>query len=376
MKWSEVIGQDAICGRLRMAADQGKVPHAMLFCGPQGCGKMAAALALASYLLGEGKEGVAQERNVEAMLSKWEHPDLHFTYPTIKTPKMGGDHQPVSLDFIGEWRKMLADGPYFTMERWMEMMGAANQQAVITAAESDQLAKTLSLKSSQGGYKISVIWLPERMNQTSANKLLKLLEEPPSQTVFIMVSEEPGLLLETIKSRTQCIDFKRIPQDAMEKALMSRRMLDESTARGIARMANGDWNKAVRELEANNENVGFLEDFKALMRLAYMRNVKELKKWSEKVSGYGREKQRRLLTYFLRMVRENFVYNFHQRELVYMTPVEESFSKNFARYVNEANVVEMNMVMEKAIRDIGQNANGKIVFFDLALKMIMLLIRK
>lgn len=112
-------------------------------------------------------------------------------------------------------------------------------------------------------------------------------------------------------------------------------------------MVNGDWNKAVRELEANNENVGFLEDFKALMRLAYMRNVKELKKWSEKVSGYGREKQRRLLTYFLRMVRENFVYNFHQRELVCMTSAEESFSKNFARYVNEANVVEMNMVMEK-----------------------------
>lgn len=376
MKWTEVIGQSAICDRLRAAVDQGKVPHAQLFCGPSGCGKMATALALASYLLGEGRDDVPQRHNAEAMLRKWEHPDLHFTYPTIKTLKMGGDHQPISLDFAAEWRKMLSDGPYFTMERWMEMMGAANQQAVITAAESDQLAKDLSLKSSQDGYKVSVIWLPERMNQTSANKLLKLLEEPPRQTVFIMVSEEPELLLDTIKSRTQRVDFKRIPQEAMQEALMTKRMLDEATARGVARIANGDWNRAIRELEASNENTAFLEDFKSLMRLAYMRNVKELKKWSEKVSAYGREKQRRLLSYFMRMVRENFVYNFHRAELVYMTPAEESFSRNFARYVNEANVVEMNLLMEKASRDIGQNANGKIVFFDLALKMIMLLIRK
>lgn len=376
MKWSEVIGQEDIRDRLRVAADQGRVPHALLFCGPRGCGKMATALAFASYLLGEGKEDPSRDHKVEAMLRNWEHPDLHFTFPTIKTPKMGGDHQPVSLDFIAEWRAMLADGPYFTMERWMTMMDATNQQAVITAAESDRLAKALSLKANQGGYKVSVIWLPERMNQTSANKLLKLLEEPPRQTVFIMVSEEPESLLETIKSRTQRVDFKRIPQDVMERALISRRMLDESTARSIARMANGDWNKAVRELETGNENLDFLENFKSLMRLAYMRNVKELKKWSENVSGYGREKQRRLLVYFMRMVRENFVYNFHRQELVYMTPAEESFSRNFSRYVNEANVVEMDMVMERAMRDIGQNANGKIVFFDLALKMIMLLMRK
>ena len=162
---------------------ENRVPHAMLFCGPNGCGKMALATAFGCHLLGNGP-----------MLKKLQHPDLHFTYPTIKLPSMG-EHQPVSSDFATEWNDMILRSPYFTMDQWMTAMGAANQQAIITGAESDELSRKLSLKSSQGGYKVSIIWLPERMNQTSANKLLKLLEEPPQQTVFIMVSEAPSAKL-------------------------------------------------------------------------------------------------------------------------------------------------------------------------------------
>ncbi len=376
MKWSEVIGQEQVANQLRTLADQQRVPHALLFCGPTGCGKMATALAFASYLLGERDTDSPESRRTETMLKKWEHPDLHFSYPTIKTTKMGSEHQPISLDFIKEWREMLTQSPYFTMEEWMSAMGAANQQAIITGAESDELSRVLSLKSSQGGCKISIIWLPERMNLTSANKLLKLLEEPPSQTIFIMVSEQPEQLLDTIRSRTQRIDFKKISHEEMEQALIRRRKVDEKTARRIARIANGNWNKALRELNTGNENVEFLEMFISLMRLAYQRKVNELKKWTETASGYGREKQKRMLQYFSYMIRENFVYNFHKPELSYMTQEEEDFSKNFARFINEANVVEISMLLDKAIKDIGQNANGKIVFFDLALKMIVLLIRK
>lgn len=376
MKWSEVIGQEEVANRLKALADQQRVPHALLFCGPAGCGKMATALAFASYLLGEREADAPESRRAEALLRKWEHPDLHFSYPTIKTVKMGSDHQPTSLDFAKEWRRMVTESPYFTMDEWMAEMGAANQQAIITGAESDELARVLSLKSSQGGYKISVIWLPERMNQTSANKLLKLLEEPPRQTVFILVSEEPEQLIETIRSRTQRIDFKKISQEAIEQSLISRRKLDENAARRIARIANGSWSKALKELNAGNENTEFLEMFMSLMRLAYMRKVNELKKWSETASGYGREKQRRMLGYFTHMIRENFMYNFRKPELLYMTQAEEDFSKNFARFINEANVVEISMLLDKAMRDIGQNANGKIVFFDLTLKMIVLLIKK
>lgn len=376
MKWSDVIGQEQVKDRLRTLADQQRVPHAMLFCGPTGCGKMATALAFASYLLGERDADSPESRRTETMLKKWEHPDLHFSYPTIKAQKMSSDHQPTSLDFIREWREMITRSPYFTMEEWMNAMGAEKQQAIITGAESDDLARALSLKSSQGGYKISVIWLPERMNQTSANKLLKLLEEPPRQTVFIMVSEQPEQLLDTIRSRTQRVDFKKISHGEMEQALISRRKVDEKTARRITRIANGNWDKALGELNVGNENLEFLEMFKSLMRLSYMRKVNELKKWSEIASGYGREKQKRMLQYFSHMIRENFIYNFHESGISYMTQEEENFSKNFARFINEANVVEISMLLDKAIRDISQNANGKIVFFDLTLKMIVLLIRK
>ena len=242
--------------------------------------------------------------------------------------------------------------------------------------ESDLMLKRLSLKSSQGGYKIVIIWLPERMNAECANKILKLLEEPPHETVFIMVCEEPERLIDTIKSRAQRIDIKRIDMQAMADALVERRGLDADTAMRVARAANGSWLAALEGLDADNEKRQFLEMFISLMRLAYMRKIKDLKKWSDTVAGYGRERQKRMLTYFLRLVRENFMYNFHIPRLNYMTRDEENFSRNFAPYINEANVLEITALMNRAIRDIGQNANAKIVFFDMATNIIVSLIRK
>ena len=350
-----------------------------MLCGPEGSGKMALALAFASYLLCERHDGASDscgECRQCKMAGKWEHPDLHFTFPTIKLPSMSAEHKPVSDDFARQWRQLLAGGPYFTMNQWLEMMGGENQQAIITAGESDELTRKLSLKSSQGGYKVSVIWLPERMNQECANKLLKLIEEPPSRTVFVMVSEEPDKLLDTIRSRTQRIDIRRIGDDDIRQALTARRGIDGDTAARIARMSGGSWLRAIEALEAGNENELFLDMFIQLMRLAYMRNVKELKRWSETMQGFGREKQKRFLAYFMRMARENFMYNFHKPEIVYMTQREEDFARNFARFVNENNILQITDLGNKAIRDIGQNANAKIVFFDMALQMIVLLLAK
>lgn len=383
MKFSDVIGQEEAINRLRQLVEEQRVPSTMMLCGPSGCGKMALAMAFASYLLGErdGEKSLLSDpmaiRNTEAMLKNWEHPDLHFTYPVIKPAGVSADHKMISDDFTREWHEMIAESQYFFIDNWLAKMDAANQQAIIGAGESDELTRKMSLKSSQGGYKVSIIWLPERMNAECANKLLKLLEEPPHQTVFIMVSEEPELLLDTIKSRTQRIDIKKIDDDAIEKALTERRGLDQDVAHRIARIANGNWMRALENLDAGNENRQFLDMFIMLMRLSYQRNIKELKKWSEIAStNYGREKQRRMLNYFSRMVRENFMYNFQQAELCYMTQEEEDFSSKFARFINEANVIEISELLQKARRDIGQNANGKIVFFDLALQMIVLLIRK
>lgn len=364
--------------------DENRLPHALLLCGPTGCGKMALALAFASYLLGERQENGRQlpefhpqlTANAEAMLKKWQHPDLHFSYPVIKPKGTSADHKMVSDDFAKEWNQLLMEGPYFTLDQWLSMMNADNQQAVIYASESDDLNRKLSLKSSLGGYKVCVMWMPERMNQECANKLLKLIEEPPSQTVFIMVSEEPEKLLETIISRTQRVDVRKIDTEYIEKALTERRGIDKEEAHRLARAANGSWLKALEELDTGNENRLFLDMFIMMMRLAWQRNVKELKKWSEIVSGFGREKQRRMLTYFLRLVRENFMYNFHQPELCYMTQDEENFARNFSRFINESNVIGISELIQRAIRDIGQNANPKIVFFDMALNTIVLILKK
>jgi DNA polymerase-3 subunit delta' len=370
MTFSEVIGQQEVGQRLVKMAEENHLPHAIMLCGPNGTGKFALATAFSCYLLDDGKP------SSKAMLEKLEHPDLHFTYPTIKLPSMSADHKPVSDDFARQWHELLMQGPYFTMEVWMEAMGGENQQAIITAGESDDLVRKLSLKSSQGGYKVSVIWLPERMNTECANKLLKLIEEPPAQTVFIMVCEEPDKLLETIRSRVQRIDVKRISEEDIQEALVSRRGIDAEMAHRISRLANGNWLKALEELQVGSENELFLDMYIMLMRLAYQRKIKDLRKWSEQMAGMGREKQKRWLTYFLRMTRENFMYNFQEQELVYMTQKEEEFARNFARFVNEKNILQMNDLANLSIRDIGQNANAKIVFFDFALKMIVLLLQK
>ena len=365
MTFEEVIGQDEAKQSLVKLIEEHRVPHAMLFCGPTGCGKKALALAFASRLLGDSP-----------LLRQWQHPDLHFSFPTIKKPTMGSDHQPVSDDYAQEWRELLSDGAYFSIEQWMDAMGAENQQAIITGAESDRLSRRLSIKASQGGYKVCVMWLPERMNVTSANKILKLLEEPPQQTVFILVSEEPEKLLETIRSRTQRFDFKRISDEAIEHALTERRGIDTDTAHRIARIANGSWTAALDSLRAGNEASLFFDLFAMLMRYAYSKKVKELKKWSESVAAFGREKQKRMIVYFNRMVRESFMYNFRNPELNYMTAKEEQFCTRFAPFINERNVMELNELFERALRDISQNANAKMVFFDIALQTIILITRK
>ena len=381
MTFNEVIGQEEVRDRLLQMVNEGRLPHAIMLCGPQGVGKKALAIAFACYLLSKKTPSSAnmfsEEVSEEPMLRKLEHPDLHFTFPTIKLPSMGSDHKPVSDDFAHEWHDLLMGaGPYFTMDEWMTSMGGENQQAIITAGESDALVHKLSLKSSQGGYKVSIIWLPERMNIECANKLLKLIEEPPFQTVFVMCCEEPDRLLETIRSRVQRIDVKKLPAETICMALQQRRGVSEDAARRISRLAGGSWLKALQEWQVGTENEQFLDLYISLMRLAYQRKIRDLRKWSETLAGFGREKQKRFLQFFLHMTRECFMYNFQQQDIVYMTQEEENFARNFARFVNEANILPIYDLANRAIRDIGQNANAKIVFFDFTLQIIVLLLRK
>lgn len=373
MDFSEVIGQGEMIDRLKRLADEDRLPHAMMLCGPDGAGKMAIAIALASYILDKGTY------KVRGIL----HPDLHFTFPTIKLPKWKAEYKPVSDDFIKEWQQMLGQDaggegqhiidPYFSLTDWLHAMKVQTQQAIITVGEAADLIKRLSMKSNQGGWKVCIIWLPERMNGECANKILKLIEEPPARTLFIMVSREPERLLETIRSRVWRFDVKPITTADMEQALKERRGLSDEDAHRIARLANGNWLAAKEELDADSERHVFFDYFVELMRKAYMRDVKGLKQWTETVSAQGREEQKRMMTFFLRMVREAFMYNFHQAELSYMTSKEEAFCVKFARFVNERNVLGFQELYQTALRDIGQNANANMVFFEMAMKVGVLL---
>lgn len=397
MKWNEVIGQEAIKDRLKQLVMEERVPHALMLCGNTGNGTLALAMTLASTLLCQGRKDtggggmfadeVPAEIKPEAcgscpqcmMLKEWHHPDLHFSFPTVKASNMSADHKPTSDDYMTEWYQLInREGPYITLDQWMDAMGATTQQSIITAAESDNLARKIALKSSQGGYKVAIVWLAERMNDISANKILKTLEEPTPNTVFILCVEHPELLLETIRSRVQRIDVPKINITAMTQALIERRGLDEQTATKLARATDGCWTKALEQLEPDSEQKLFLDMFILLMRQVYSRDVRGMKKWSETVgdSKFGREKQKRLLQYFMRMVRESFMSNFQNPELTYMTREEEEFVKKFGRFINEANVIDINALLELALRDISQNTNQKIVFFDTALRLTVMLLRK
>jgi DNA polymerase-3 subunit delta' len=270
----------------------------------------------------------------------------------------------------------LAEKPYFNMSHWLKAMGAENQQAKIMVRESDVILRKLSLKSSQGGYKVMIIWLPEKMNAECSNKLLKLLEEPPAQTVFLLVSEEPDLLLTTILSRAQRFPLHGIAEDDLCQALITQQHLQPEDAAEKAHLAEGNWLKALESIQVSDDNQLYFDLFVRLMRLSYQRKIKEMKAWSEEVASMGRERQKAFLTYCQRLVRENFVYNFRQPDMVYMNADEKAFSVRFAPFINENNVMGMMDELTEAQLHIEQNVNAKMVFFDFALKMIVLLVQK
>lgn len=364
MQFSDVIGQEKVKQQLLLEIEEEHLPHALLLCGPEGNGGYALALAIADKLLSINENG-------KAMVAKMEHPDLHFSFPVYKV-KPAPAKNPSDI-FISEWRGMVLENPYFGYSEWMSACRAENQQLQMYVEESDSLIRKLSLKASQGKYKVVIIWLPEKMNESCANKLLKLLEEPPAGTKFIMVCEHPEQLLSTISSRTQVINVPPMAADDIKEALMSKYNVSADQAQIISRTCGGNFSAALRNISDDSELELFFDKFVELMRLAYVRKVKEMKLWSEDVATFGRERQKRFLEYCQRMVRENFIYNFNKPEIVYLNEKERNFAIKFAPYINEKNVIGIMEELGNCQRDIVQNGNPKIVFFDFALKMIVLI---
>lgn len=371
--FKEVIGQESVKQRLKQEVQEGRIPHAQLFCGPAGAGKLPIALAYARYLCCPHRTEDDACGTCPSCI-KWEklvHPDVHFLFPIVnkaKSPKVS-----VCDDFLPQWRLQLTDSTYFNLQHWLNDIGAENKQAQIFAQESDEIIRKLSLKSSEGGYKVTLIWQAEKMNQTCANKLLKLLEEPPLNTVFLLISETPETILPTILSRTQRIHIPPIEGNSLATALQMKYGVTSGDSTAIAHIANGNLIKALETIHLNADNEMFFKLFVSLMRLSYQRKIKEMKEWSEQIAGMGRERQKSFLAYCQRMIRESFIYNFHCPELNYLNTEENQFSSRFAPFVNERNVWGIMEELSEAQVHIEQNVNARMVFFDFSLKMIVLL---
>lgn len=379
MQFKQIIGQEEVKHRLRLSVREGRIPHAQLFYGPAGVGKLQLAIAYAQYLACENRTdtdscGVCQSCKRYQQL---QHPDLHFAFPIYKE-KPGRDS--VCNDYIDKFRELVVRKPYFSQAEWYEHIGLTTKQGVIYEAESSEIIRKLSLKSFYNGYKVMIIWLPEKMNTVCANKLLKILEEPAPQTLFLLVSEEPESLLTTILSRVQQIKIPLLNEKDIASAL--RKQYEDMTVEeslSIAHIANGSYVRALQQLQEKSDQALYLENFIQLMRLAYRVGrkeyaaLKELQKWSQDVAAWGREMQKNFLAYAQQQVRENFIRNFSQPEINYQTIPEENFSVKFSRFINEKNVEQFNKELDLAQQQIEQNGNARIIFFDLCLQFIVLL---
>ena len=373
MYFKDIIGQQTLKERLLRSVEDNRLAHALLLTGPGGNGKLPIAVALARYILCSNRaDGDACGRCPSCVkMDKLMHSDLHFVFPVKKKKNTPSDRNPVSDDYITEWREIFQKSPYFSYSDWLAKLEVENQQPIIYERESSEILHKLTMKSREGGWKIMIIWLPEKMNEACANKLLKIIEEPPAETLFLLVSENAEPILPTILSRTQRIEIPRIADADIAAALVQRYALDGQMARTIAVQSGGNWEKAEGMLVVNSTKAQYLELFMTLMRMAYKRDIKAMKQWSEQVAALGRERQKALLEYCQRMIRENFIMNFKRAEMLYLSREEHDFSVRFSPFVNENNIFGIMEELSEAQKHIEQNVNAKMIFFDMALRMIV-----
>lgn len=379
MRFCDIIGQEEVKRQLRQAVRDGRIAHAQLFAGPQGVGKLALALAYAQYIAcpNRTEHDSCGTCPTCVQFSKLQHPDLHFAFPIVK-----GDDGDVCDAFAEKWKGLVTEHKYFDLDDWYRVMGVETKQGMIYEKESSEILRKLSLKSFAGGYKIMLIWQPEKMNIACANKLLKLLEEPPTMTLFLLVSEHPEQLLSTILSRVQEVRVPRLSEETIAVGLRTEyAWLDAEEAQDIAHMANGSYLTALKMMSESEDNQAFFDDFVALMRNAWLVGQKKdysallnLRRWSMDMadSKVGREKQKAFLQYAQRQLRENYIHHFGNSEMNYQTKQERAFSTKFAPFIHDGNVEKMMEELSKAEQQITQNGNAKIIFFDLCLQMIVL----
>lgn len=382
MLFSDILGQEHIKNHLIQSAENGRVPHAQLFAGPEGSGTLPMAIAYAQYLLCKNVEGENTGGN-EACNIKFKdfsHPDLHFAFPVATNDKV--KKHPVSNLFLEEWRELLHEQPYGNLYDWYKKLGINNKQGQIGVDEATEVVKSLSLKAYEGGYKIMIIWMAEKMNSAAANKLLKLIEEPSNKTIFILITEDEGQIINTIRSRCQVLHFPPLAEVVIKDALIKEYNLEDTVATKIALQANGNYNKACDLVYHDSEDTPFESWFIFWIRSAFKAKgnkaaIHDLISWSEDISKTGRETQKQFLQFCIVFFRQALLLNYQADSLVYIETKTEGFKlKNFAPFVHGNNILEITQELQDAIYHIERNGNSKIILTDLSIKLTRLLHKK
>lgn len=376
MLFNEIIGQDHIKKHLQTSAENGRIPHAQLFIGKEGSGTLPMAVAYAQFLLSHFSENPA----VSALkCEKLQHPDLHFSFP-VTTNEVVKSH-PTSNAFLEDWRQFMATQPYGSLFNWLQHIGVENKQGLINVEESEEIVKKLQLKSYEGGFKVMIIWMAEKMHTSAANKLLKLIEEPPQKTIFLLIVEDEEQLLSTIKSRCQALHFPVLSEQDIANSLVVNYQLTDNEASNIAHQAEGNYNKALQLLQNDSSDLVFEEWFVAWVRTAFRAKgnvtiVQQLIAWSDTISKTGRETQKRFLEYCLQFFRQALLFNYKSEQLIFMETKTDFNLSKFAPFVHSNNILDIEKEISDAMYHIERNGNAKIILLDLSIKLTRFLHKK
>ena len=374
MLFKEIIGNNSVKKQLIEAVRNNRISHAQLFSGKSGSAKLALALAYAQFLNCENRTTVDSCGICSSCLkfNNLSHPDLHLVIPVLKTKEV---QKPVSDHFIGKWRDFITNNYYGSLNGWIDSFGTENktgQQGTIYKDEANNIHKKLSLKNYEAEYRVVLIWMPERMNLEVSNKLLKLFEEPPKGTIFLLITENTNQLLPTIISRLQSI---KIADFTAEDIVNHFGEMDLSLekAKQLRNLTNADLGKITQILEDKEGELDLFSDFSVWMRLTYKMDVQGISKWVDNLSLKGRKQQNLFLSYAIKMVRECLIYNFASDTLLKTNENEFAFLTKFSPFIHEENSVMITEKLEESIKEINRNANAKILFFELSLQMVKFL---
>ena len=370
MTFEAIIGQSFLTTHLKQGIDSGRIPHAQLFVGKQGVGALPMAIAYADYLMTHQDGGL---NNMNPLT----HPNIHYVYPVTTSDKVKS--KPISTNYLTEWRSFIETNLYGSIHDWYDVVGVGNKQGTIGVEEANDMVSKMSLKAFNGGYKVMIVWMAEKMSTGCANKLLKLIEEPADKTVIILVTEDEEQLINTIRSRCQTVHLNLLSEDAIKNTLTSTHNVEAGLAQNIANQSEGSYRRALDLLGQEPVDLQFETWFIAWVRTAFQaktnkQSINHLMAWSDEISKAGREIQKQFLDYSLRFFRQALLYNYGAKDLVFMVLNDKSFKfENFAPFIDASNITEISKEIELANYHIERNANAKIVLTDLSIKLTRLL---